>query len=190
MKPTHWRRSAAGFAAAAALLAAPAAGAWELAGKHTIRLHPRSGEPVAIGTVEFRPAGDRLAFVLHLDHGRFKDFFLSMREFKCLEGQGEIQCHVSYPYRHPGTVTANDLAWLEHSLLFLFKSPSEFGARLWNGIYYKLQVTPNGLVGMPQAVDLNQIGAPPADLATPPFGPGERSDIPSGARWFGKLTVD
>lgn len=178
------------LAATAALLQAPPVLAWQLAGTHAIRLHPRAGDPVVIGTVDIRPAGERHAFTLHLDHARFTDHFLSMREFKCLEGRGEIQCHVPYPYRHPGTVTENELSWLEHSLLFLFKSPGEFGARLWNGIYYKLQVTPDGLVGLPQAVDLNQIGAPPDDLDTPPFAPGERSEIPPGARWFGKLTID
>lgn len=172
------------------LLAVPAAQAWELAGKHALRLHPRAGDPIVIGSVEFHPAGDRYAYSLHLDHGRFKDFFLSMREFKCLEGQGEIQCHVPYPYRHPATVAANDLAWLEHELLFLFKAPSEFGAKLWNGIYYRLQITGQGIVGLPQAIDLNHIGAPPADFDTPPYGAGERSDIPAGARWFGRLTIE
>lgn len=184
------RRLAGLLAAGATLLAVPPACAWELTGSHPIRLHPRVGEPVVIGTVDFRPTGGRHAFTLHLDHGKFKDFFLSMREFKCLEGEGEIQCHVPYPYRQPGTVAPDDLAWLEHALLFLFKSPREFGAKLWNGIYYRFRVTPEGLVGQPQAVDLNHIGAPPADFETPPFGPGERSDIPAGVRWFGKLTID
>lgn len=190
MRPAVGRRFLASLAALTALFAAPSASAWELAGSHAVRLHPRSGAPIVIGTVEFRPVGGRLGFTLHLDHGTFKDFFLSMREFKCLEGDVEILCHVPYPYPNPGTVTAGDLAWLEHALLFLYKSPREFGAKLWNGIYYKLQLTPAGLVGLPQAVDLNQIGAPPADPDTPPFGPGERSDIPSGARWFDKLTID
>ena len=177
--------------AVACLLASSPVVAWEMTGSHAIRLHPRTGDPLVIGTADFRPvANGRYSFSIHLDHGRFKDFFLSMREFKCLEGQSEIQCQVPYPYRHPGTVAPNDLAWLEHNLLFLFKSPSEFGAKLWNGIYYRLQLTPSGLVGTPQAVDLNQIGAPPSNFDTPPFGPGERSDITAGARWFEKLTID
>lgn len=184
--PLGWIEALAAFC----LLASSPVFAWELAGSHAIRLHPRASDPIVIGSVEFRPAGDRHAFKLHLDHGKFKDYFLSMREFKCLEGQGEIQCHVPYPYRNPGTVTTKDLAWLEHSLLFLFKSPSEFGAKLWNGIYYRLQLTPSGLVGTPQAVDLNQIGAPPSDFDSPPFGPGERSDITPGMRWFERLTID
>lgn len=184
--PLGWIEALAAYC----LLTSSPVFAWELAGSHAIRLHPRASDPIVIGSVEFRPAGDRHAFKLHLDHGKFKDYFLSMREFKCLEGQGEIQCHVPYPYRNPGTVTSKDLAWLEHSLLFLFKSPSEFGAKLWNGIYYRLQVTPSGLVGTPQAVDLNLIGAPPSDFDTPPFGPGERSDITPGTRWFEKLTID
>lgn len=179
------RAAALGF-----LLAASPVWAWQFEGAHSIKLHPRVGDPVGIGTVEFRPQGDRYGFTVKLDHERFKDFFLSMREFKCLEGDGEIQCHVPYPYRQPASVTPSDLSWLEHSLLFLFKSPREFGAKLWNGLYYRLEAGPTGLTGYPQAVDLNQIGAPPSNLDIPPFGPSERSEIPAGTRWFGKITIE
>lgn len=172
------------------LFGVPSAGAWELAGRHTIRLHPRVGDPIVIGTVEVRPVADRYAFSVQFDHKNFKDFFLSMREFKCLEGDGEIQCHVPYPYRHPSTVTESDFTWLEHALLFLFKAPRDFGVKLWNGIYYKLQSGPAGLIGRPQAVDLNQISAPPIDPNIPPFSSTERTDISFGTRWFHLLTID
>jgi len=174
------------------LVSLPAA-AWELTGTKTITLHYRDGGEVKIGTVTFTPkgtkAGDPVAVSVHMDHDRFKDFFLSMKEFKCLEAPGEVFCHVPYPYKNPEIVTADNMAWLEHALMFMFKSPREFGAKLWNGVYYKLQLTGQGLVGRPQAVDLNQIGAPPADLNVPPYGPGERSDIPLDVRWFNKLTI-
>lgn len=182
-------RPFAPLAIALALIAAPAA-AWELAGEKTITLHGRDGSAVPLGTVRFEPRGEGAAFTLHLDHARLKDFFLSMKEFKCLESPAEIQCHVPYPYPNPGTVTKGDLTWLEHALLFLYKSPKDFGAKLWNGLYYKLEATDRGLVGTPQAVDLNAIGAPPADPSRPPYGPGERSDIAAGSRWFGTLTIE
>lgn len=183
-------RLAAALIGFAALAAAPAAWSWELQGQRSIRLHPRVGAPIEIGTVDFKPAGDRIAFAVKLEHAAFRDHFLSMREFKCLEGAAEIQCHVPYPYRNPGMVTAGDLSWLEHSLMFLFKSPRDYGAKLWNGLYYKMQITDKGIVGLPQAIDLNYIGAPPSDLDTPPYGPAERSDIPAGARWFGRLSIE
>lgn len=182
-----FKRFSAGLLLAAA--AAPAF-AWEPAGTHRVTLHARDGTRVDIGAVQMRPAGDgRYTFALMLDHARFKDHFLSMREFKCLEALTEVFCHVAYPYARPDTVSAQDLAWLEHALLFMFKLPSEFGAKLWNGIYFRMQVTPQGIVGMPQAVDLNLIGAPPARTDVPPFKPALRDDIAPGARWFVKLTI-
>lgn len=175
--------------AALCALALPlSASAWDLAGTKTISLHGQDGQAIPIGTVTFRPEGLRTAFVIALDHARFKDFFLSMKEFKCLDGR-EVMCHVPYPHRNPGTVTVDDLAWLEHSLLFLHKSQAEFGAKLWNGLYYRMTVTEAGIVGTAQAVDLNLIGAPPADSTIPPYPPADRSDIDLASRWLGMLTI-
>ena len=164
--------------------------AWDMSGTRQIVLHTREGQAIPLGTVKFTPAGQETAFELHLDHARFKDYFLSMKEFKCLEGNNELQCHVPYPYPHAGTVSSGDLRWLEHALLFLYKSPKDFGAKLWNGLYYRMQITDKGIVGTPQAVDLNAIGAPPADPSIPPYGPGERTDIVPETRWFSKLTIE
>lgn len=167
------------------------AAAAELSGTRQVLLHQRDGGNVALGTVTFTPqANGRSGFALALRHEPFKDFFLSMKEFKCLEGPGEVLCHLPYPYALPGTVTPTDLAWLEHSLLFLFKLPNEFGAKLWNGLYFRLQMTAQGLVGTPQAIDLNLISAPPADLTKPPYRPALRDDIAPGARWAVRLTIE
>lgn len=172
-------------------LLAITASAQPLQGSQTVRLHARDGTAVVLGKVQFTPQADgRSAFQLQLDHAVFKDFFLSMKEFKCVEAPTEVFCHVPYPYPQPGTVAPGDLAWLEHSLLFMFKTPSEFGAKLWNGVYYQLKPTANGLEGLPQAVDLNRISAPPDKPGTPPFRRALRDDIPTGARWFQRLTID
>jgi hypothetical protein len=187
--------------AALALLAslaasiAPPAHAWDLAGNHQVVLHSRDGARTPLGTVTFTPVADgRSRFVLQLAHEPFKDFFLSMKEFKCVDSPSEVFCHVPYPYPQPGTVQwgvgGTDLAWLEHSLLFMFKTPAEFGAKLWNGVYFQLRLTERGLEGAPQAVDLNRISAPPAQAAVPPFRPALRDDIAPGARWFNRLTIE
>lgn len=118
-----------------------------------------------------------MGFVWKADTSRFTDHFLSMREFKCLPGQGEIMCLVSYPYPQPGHIAANDLGWLEHSLLFMFKKQSELGAQLWNGVILKLSATSTGLAGAPQAVDLNRIAAPPARTDVLPYGAAQRDDM-------------
>ena len=168
-----------------------AASAADLAGSRQVLLHGRDGTRVHLGDVAFTPQADgRSGFVLTLRHEPFKDFFLSMKEFKCVESASEIFCHVPYPYPQPGTVSATDPAWLEHSLLFMFKTPNEFGAKLWNGIYFKLKPTERGFDGSPQAVDLNRISAPPDQPGVPPYRPALRDDIPAGARWFGRLTIE
>jgi hypothetical protein len=41
--------------------------------------------------------------------------------------------------------------------------PNDYGAAMENGIFYDLKETDTGLVGTPQAIDLNKIAAPPAD---------------------------
>ena len=177
--------------AALALLFAGTAWAGPLDGDKTVHLHGRDGTKVAIGQVRFTPAaGGRTTVQVRMDPERLKDFFLSMREFKCVEAPAEVQCHVPYPYKNPGTVTPQDLGWLEHQLLFFYKQPTDFGAKLWNGLYYRLALNDQGLTGTPQAVDLNAIGAPPARLDVPPYGPAERSDLPPDARWFYRLTID
>ncbi len=173
-----------------ALHALQAAG-WELAGAHKVVLHARDRSRVEVGSVQFKPVGDdRYSFTLTMDHRAFADHFLSMREFKCVSGSGEILCHVPYPYPRPDTVTRKDFAWLEHALLFMFKLPNEFGAKLWNGVYFSLQLTDAGLAGKPQAIDLNAISAPPARTDMPPYRPALRDDIPPQARWFTRLTIE
>jgi len=168
-----------------------AAHAQPLAGTRAVRLHSQDGSTLLLGTVQFTPQADgRSAFALQLDHAVFKDFFLSMKEFKCVQAPTEVFCHVPYPYPQPGTVAPGDLAWLEHALLFMFKTPSEFGAKLWNGVYYQLKPAGAGLVGTPQAVDLNRISAPPDKPDVPPFRPALRDDIPPAARWFNRLSID
>ncbi|MBI2275845.1 MAG: hypothetical protein HYU74_00695 [Dechloromonas sp.] len=179
---------ACGLLVVQALFALPAQ-AWEMRGEKTLLIEPREGSPLRLGTIVFKPAGELTQFEIKLDDHVFKDYFLSMKEFKCIEGQNEIQCHVPYPYANPRTVSTVDLRWLEHSLLFLFKLPKEFGAKLWNGLYYRLQLSDEGLVGTPEAVDLAQIGAPPADPSTPPYGPGDRSAITPETRWFPRLLI-
>lgn len=178
---------------AALLLAIAFSGtrAQPLEGSRQILLHASDGSRLLIGQVQFTPLGDGSSrFALKLDHARFTDHFLSMREFKCLPGGTEITCHVPYPYPHPATVAPGQYAWLEHALLFMFKKPSDFGAKLWNGVYFELRADGSRLVGRPQAVDLNQISAPPSKPDVPPLRKALRDDMPASARWYLRLTIE
>lgn len=165
------------------------ADAWDMSGQKKIILHTNDGKDIPIGTVDFTPTGDGASFKLDVDQRNFKEFFLSMRQFKCLDGP-DIQCIVPYPYRNPDRVTAQDLSWLEHALLFFYKKPNDYGAKMQNGLYYKMRITDEGIVGLPMAIDLDRIASPPADLSTPPYKLDDRDDITAGSRWIESLRIE
>ncbi len=121
--------------------------AFELQGEKALIAQTRDGASTRIGSVFFEPAAQagRTAFRVKMDHTVLRDYFLSMREFKCLPAEAEVSCFVPYPYAQPGTIAPDDLGWLEHSLLFLYKQPRDFGAKLWNGMIFKLTPTDKGL---------------------------------------------
>ena len=165
--------------------------AFEFKGDKTIIAVTADGAKTTIGTVQFTPAADQTStFKFTLKTSAFTDYFLSMREFKCLAASKEVSCYVPYPYEHPATVSPDNLAWLEHSLLFLHKSPSEFGAKLHNGTYYELAEQGNTLVGTPKAIDLNVIAAPPSDTTEPPFAADLRYDMEAQERWITQLLIE
>jgi hypothetical protein len=177
-------------ALSASLALAPLAQAWELSGTKTVSAQTRDKQVIPLGQVEFVPqANGSTTFKLTMDYATFTDHFLSMKEFKCLESADEVLCHVPYPYKNPGSVRDQDYAWLEHHLLFLFKQPRDFGAKLWNGLYYRLERDDAGLVGLPQAVDLNLISAPPDDLQTPTYHKALRDDVAPGSHWIERLLI-
>ncbi|MFM2055324.1 MAG: hypothetical protein RL456_3361 [Pseudomonadota bacterium] len=186
------RRLAHTLTLALAAAALPA-GAQDLAGRRALAAVTASGARIALGSVEFTPAADGTTrFAIRLDSGPFTDHFLSMREFKCIEAPQELSCHVPYPYASPGTIrpAAKDYAWLEHGLLFFFKQPKDFGAKLWNGLYFEFEPSAAGLVGRPKAIDLNAIAAPPKDPSVPPYPAATRHEIPEGARWIRALVIE
>jgi hypothetical protein len=160
-----------------------------LDGTKDMVLHTRDGKNIPIGTVTFAPKGGESTFSIAFDDKKFAEYFLSMREFKCVEGE-DILCHVPYPYTSPHTVTPEDLGWLEHAVLFIFKKPTEYGARMGNGLIFSLKITDKGLVGTPQSIDLDEIAMPPADLSVAYFNADRRYDLQPGARWAESLTIE
>lgn len=172
------------------LFAAPAVAAFEFAGTKTVSVVTADGSELLLGEIDFAPsANGNTEFKLNLDIHKFTDYFLSMKEFKCIPADAEVTCHVPYPYKSPTTVSAENLVWLEHRLMFLFKKPKEFGAKLWNGIYFELQEQDDILVGTPKAIDLNDISAPPEDLNTPPYTGLNTHDMPIKERWVQQLKI-
>lgn len=168
----------------------PAHAKFELKGTKAVIAQLGQGNEVQIGTVSFQSLlQGKQSFALELDHSKFTDFFLSMREFKCLAGDTEVSCHVPYPYKSPNVISDGNYVWLENRLMFMFKRPNEFGAKLWNGIYFKFHAVGDSLIGVPQAIDLNKIGAPPDDLNEPPYPDQERHETNINQRLVKALVI-
>ncbi|MEK7346203.1 MAG: hypothetical protein AAB176_10960 [Pseudomonadota bacterium] len=185
------RNAAIGGMLCGLILLQPKVQAFVLQGEKFLVAETREGQQTRIGHVEFTPAGAGQAKIrVRMDHAVMRDHFLSMREFKCLAAALEVTCHVPYPYANPATVSLDNWQWLDHNLLFLYKKPEDFGAKLWNGIIYRWRMTPTGLEGLPQAVDLNLISAPPDRLDQPPYGPADSEPFAPDARWIRKLRIE
>lgn len=163
--------------------------AWELEGSKTILLHPKDGDPIPVGSVTFKPEAGHVRFDIRFDYTRFDSYFLSMRDFKCVEGGGEATCHVPYPYDRPDRVSKTDLRWLEHALLFMWNQPRDYGAKLDKGVYFRMDITPDGIVGTAQSIDLSHIGGPPARPEIPPYEASDRGEVSPGSHWIQKLTI-
>lgn len=159
-------------------------------GVHDVALHGSDGTKIVIGKVDFQLAGDTPRFEMDIDRSIFTDYFLSMREFKCLKGENELQCRVPYPYDNPHTLPGGDPVWLEHALLFFYKPPDDFGANLRNGMIYTLERTADGYAGIPEIIDLNDIAGPPDDPEVPPFPRASRFEGSPEDRWFSKLSIE
>ena len=135
-----------------------------------------------IGDVTFSEGNNKDVVVLvNIDTGAFTEHFLSMRPFRCIEGEAEWFCYLEYPYDLRSVVTKDDLSDLEYQLLFIRKTPSEFGIDAWNGLYYKLAIEDDGsITGKLLEGDLNSLQSPPAEKYAKPvdleeFIPGHKS---------------
>ena len=81
-----------------------------------------------VGDISFTDIDDGKTVVrVEIDNDQFTDHFLSMRPFRCIEGDTEWFCYLQYPYNLRSVITVDDLSDLEYQLLFLLKKPTEFG---------------------------------------------------------------
>lgn len=129
-----------------------------------ITLHADDGTSIPIGKLQATREGEAYRIEVTLDAAKFEDKFLSMRPFKCLPHPSLVVCHLPYPYENKRRVTKNDVTDLEYDLLFLHKSPQEYGIDAWNGLYYDLEMTETGFIGELRETDLNVLAAPPEEL--------------------------
>jgi len=129
----------------------------------------QDGHEIDIGEVIFSKSSDQeIGIKVEMDHSQFVDQFLSMRPFRCLVDTSEWFCYLPYPYELEQTITPENLTDLEYSLLFIWKSPKDFGIDAWNGVYYKLEQEEDGtLRGQLMQGDLNVLANPPEPFTYP-----------------------
>jgi hypothetical protein len=174
--------------AALVLLSTPALA--ELpSGSKTVTL--KSGtESIDVGTAVFTGSGDSRTVSVSMNDGLFKDHFLSMRPFKCLEGV-KFYCYLPYPYAWKGVVTETDLADLEYALLFVQKDPTAYGINLWNGIYYKLQLSVDGrILGTLHEIDMDVLASPPAAGELRPIAADMLTKGDASGQWLPTLIIE
>lgn len=148
----------------AACMSGSAWGGATLAPEMVITLHATDGTEIDIGILKTTPQGEGHRIQVILDETKFEDKFLSMRPFKCLPHPTQVVCYLAYPYENKRFISKDDVTDLEYDLLFLHKSPQEYGIDAWNGLYYDLEMTEKGFVGELRETDLNVLASPPEEL--------------------------
>ena len=157
-------------------------------GNKQISLLDNKGQRLLIGSIHFSTQQETVKYQIHLNHKLFKDYFLSMKEMKCLEGP-ELWCHLAYPYDNPRDITKTDFRWLSHDFLFMYKKNSEFGANFNNGIYYDFKLESGRLIGTAMAIDLNLLASPPEDKTLPPITVHDIDEIEPSNRWLPTIEI-
>jgi hypothetical protein len=149
-----------------------------------------STETIEIGTVDFQGSGESRKITVMLKDGLFKDHFLSMRPFKCLEGP-KFYCHLPYPYDWRGEVSETDLTDLEYALLFVQKEPTAYGINLWHGIYYRMALGADGRIsGTLHEVDMDALASPPAAGDLRPLTLDMLNAADPASQWLPEILIE
>ena len=157
-------------------------------GERTVTLESPSGEQVIIGTISIQPDGDKFAFDFTLNESVMGDHFLSMRPFKCLDGE-TMYCHLGYPYDKKSEFGAAHFTDLEYEFLFIVRSPNDYGIDPYHGRYFVLKEQDGALVGEVRAVDLDILAAPPEDGIVYPITEAELDSIALETERFPNIRI-
>ncbi|WP_138841137.1 hypothetical protein [Ruegeria sediminis] len=161
-----------------------------MGGQKTVWLVDGQGQRTAIATIAFEPRGERMSYSIDWNDEVFADHFLSMRPFKCIEGPDKHWCHVPYPYEINRQVDVGDLTDLEYDLLFLWKGSTEYGINMWNGVYYRLDATDDGLVGRLHEMDMDLLSAPPEPGDLRPLSDMDLHEADPESHWLPELLIE
>lgn len=119
----------------------------------------------------------------------FSDHFLSMRPFKCLNGVEKTWYHVPYPYEIQRDIS-KELTDLEYDFLFVWKGKTEYGINMWNGVYYRIEKTPQGLRGVLHEMDMDLLSAPPDVGVLRPLRAQDISESEPQSHWLPVLVIE
>lgn len=171
-------------------LSVAAASASPFKGTRTIYLVEEDGTRHDVASIRFDAKGDEWTYKIKWRDERFGEHFLSMRPFRCLEGTEKYWCRIPYPYENRKTVSDRDLADLEYDIMFIWKGAAEYGINMWNGVYYKLAVDGDRLVGRIHEIDMGKLSAPPE---AGNLRPVRETDLEPGeveSHWLPTLVVE
>lgn len=129
-------------------------------------------------------------FKVELDEAAFSDHFLSMRPFKCLADAENMQCYLPYTYQNRRHITQSDLTDLEYDLLFIERSPKEYGIDPWNGRYYRMRWEGSNIVGEIMEVDLNILAAPPKEGNLRPITSEDLNETELENQWLPRIRIE
>lgn len=170
----------------------PASQAAELTGTRGIWLSNAAGEKHRIGSITFTPAeAGKTRFKVTIDDA-LEEYFLAMRPFRCLTGPVQRLCHFPVE-REAALISKEDLVPLEYALLFIHTAPKSLHINPFNGIYYKMSWTGNGIAGELHDVEMDAFIAPdivPVERRQRPISHSELAPGDPRSHWLPRLTIE
>lgn len=156
----------------------------------TVSLIGKDGSKLQVAKVIFTAQENNTeSFEIKWDDSKFSEHFLSMRPFKCIDGQQTV-CHLGYPYKTKNRISKTDLQDLEYALLFIHKNEKEYGINFWNGVYYRLKREENGTItGTIWETDMNELASPPAKEYDRPIGGADLVEGAEGKHRFPQIII-
>ncbi len=162
-----------------------------LAGEYGVWFDNGADGRMEIGSLYLDALGEDAGYRFELKDEAFGDYFLSMRPFKCISYTDKMFCYLSYPYENRRKLSAEDLTDLEYDLLFIARSPTEYGIDPWNGRYFHLRWEGETIVGEIHETDLDILAAPPEDGSLRPLADADMVPVAaSDKQWTPRLVIE
>lgn len=166
------------------------AGDWS--GSRQLVLSNTAGERHTIGQIIFSDGGQgKTAFRIEMA-ANMQDYFLAMRPFLCLTGPVQRLCWFPV-HNEPALISKDDLLPLEYALMFMRTRATDLHVNPFNGLYYRLRVEGERIVGTLFEVDMAPFIAPdvlPVEQRQRPLKPGDFYEADPGSNWLPSLSIE